>query len=1012
MASLDLGFCDPVGRARLNKALGGRGEKGFSVIAKARITLPRPQPGLIPRPDLEAAAAHQVVLLAAGAGYGKSQLLAHWAQGHETAAFGLCSRLGETASSLLELLFAAAGVQDRFVADKPWQQQTDLFLEHLFGLPEGLLILDDIHHVESPTSDTEGCRLLLSYLLDYRPEQCRFILSGRTVPELADLEFRQMRGELAVLKGQQLALSAEQLEQLAPGQGEKLAELTSGWPLAAAVLMRHPADQWEAQRETLGGSLLKMATADLSPSAAEAVAVLGLMGWAGQHEITDPAVWHELHKLSQQGLLVHPLDKERVQLHPLFAEQYQAEAGDRVRGLAVEGLLASGRVWEALELTRSSDMLRERLLEHGEGLLRAGRHHLLARLLDRALEHPVLSRLRGEVNWRLGDPAAATEAFTNGAAQARELGHGVWEAECWAAAAGLYLDAVCPKEAAGYLRRAYRALGPGERREKARILERFAENAVNEGKARHASRYRRLAVRWDTEREEDLVVTARILLRSGRLAEARGGLEASLERGNSGQQSDGVLDGHRDPRLVLAYVHCLEGRPEKAEALAEEVLEHARKLDDRLTEAVALARLAHARLVKAKTVGEDGEVLSLYAQADALVRSLGMERLRAEMLMGQALYQSWRGNTPRAYEAAREGVDLTQRSGDVWMQTWLELVQAAAAADGGHPAALDLLSAAREAFRRCRDRFGFAVAEVWMARYGGGGDGSGRQGKALDEFPFLGQRANLFGPPPGSLPALPAPPEADSHRLQVFCLGTLSLLRDGEPVPAKAFKRKKARELFALLVAAPNIYFHREDLAAKLWPQADQKASLRDFRVALHALSDTLEPERPKNTTAFCIDRQEERYRLLSDRVELDTHRFEALLAQVNDVEGWERALKLYRGPFCEDYPYLESLSPVREKYDRLYLDLAENLAEAYLRSHQEGKAVELAQRMLVRDATWEPAYRLLMRGQAALGHDHLLPRTFTLCLETLEEELGVEPSEETFALARELLGEQLATIL
>ena len=90
----------------------------------------------------------------------------------------------------------------------------------------------------------------------------------------------------------------------------------------------------------------------------------------------------------------------------------------------------------------------------------------------------------------------------------------------------------------------------------------------------------------------------------------------------------------------------------------------------------------------------------------------------------------------------------------------------------------------------------------------------------------------------------------------------------------------------------------------------------------------------------------------------------------------------------------------------------AEKLAAAYLENDQATQATELAQKMLQRDATWEPAYRLLMQSQHALGHEHLLPRTFTRCLETLEEELGVEPSEETFELARELLGDQLATLL
>ncbi len=982
------------------------------MIAKARVTLPAPRPGMVERDHLDVALSSPVIILAAGAGFGKSELLSRWASLQSTGvAYGLCSRLGETASSLLELLFAAVGMSERYVSEKPWQQQTDLFLEGLFDRGELLLMLDDLHHVESATSDAAECRLLLSYLLDYRPPDCRLILSSRTLPELADLDVRQMRGELTVVRGQELALTPGQLDELSPGNGPRLHGLTSGWPLAATVLMRQPADSWEAQRDSLGSSLLRMATGDLKPEAAEAVAVLGLMGWASQQEIADQAVWQELVRLASEGVLVNWLDRERVRLHPLFAEQYQAEAGERVRALAVDGLLTAGRVWEALELIRSAEELRDKIAEHGETLLAEGRPHLFASLLDRAAEHPTLWRWRGEVHWRLGDPAQAMEAFANSARLARDSGHNLRESQAWAAAAGLYLDAVSPAQASSYLRRAYRALGPGDGREKAKLLERFAENAVNQGKARHAVRYRALAVEWDATRQEDLTVTARILLRSGRLAEARGGLEVAVDRGQAAHESEGVLDGHRDPRLVLSYIHALEGRPERAESLAREVLQHSRQLEDRLTEAVALTRLAHARLLQEKAGQEGGEEpLELYAQADALIRSQGIERLRAEMLMGQALTHTFRGNTPRAYEAAREGVAVAQKGGDLWMRAWLELAQASAAVEGGHPGAGDLLAMVRQAFRACRDRFGYAVTDLWSSTLAP----SPTAAKAIEEFPFLGLRQTLFGPSPSKLPASQAvSTSTDDVRLQVFCLGTLSLLRDGEAIPAKAFKRKKARELLALLLLAPDTYFHREELAAKLWPEADQKASLRDFRVALHALSDTLEPERAKNTTAFCIDRQDERYRILSAKVDLDSQRFETLAtSEEGGIEVWERALKLYRGTFCEDYPYLDSLAPQREKYERQFMELSDKLATAYLAQGQHSKAVELAQRMLAKDPTWEPAYRLLMRGQAGSGHEHLLPRTFTLCLETLEEELGVEPSEETFELARELLGDQLATIL
>ncbi len=993
------------------------------MIAQARITLPPPQPGLIARPDLDAFLDRPIIVLSAGAGFGKSQLLTRWAHAVGTdarlTAYALCSRLGETPASLLELLFTAVGCQETYLQDTPWQQQIDQLLERLFEKGPVRFLVDDLHHLETANSDTQGCLLLLSYLLDYRPPDCQLILSGRSTPELADLGLREMRGDLAVIKSHQLALTAKHLEELSPNNGNRLFDLTSGWPLAAAVLMRHPQDRWDAERDNLSTSLLRMATTDLSPRGKDAVNLLGLMSWATRAEIRNPEIWDELTTLAQEGLLVHPLDKDRLQLHPLFSEQSLAGASDALRAQAIEGLLQTGRAWEALELTRSPEDLRDRLLVHGDDLLRAGRLHLLEGLLHRTSAHPVLSRIRGDVAWRLGDPSAAIAAYTESARLARSDEQNLLEAQAWSAAAGLYLDAVCPLQANQYLKKAYRALSIRERREKAKILGRFAENAVNQGNARQSARYRRLAARWDDQTEEDFALTSRLLLRSGRLAEARAGLETALEHGLAPSPEDGVLEGHREPRLVLSYIHSHEGRHEQALSLATVVLDQARRLKDRLTEAVALTRIAHARLVgaKAQVVADPEEILALYTQADTLIRSLGVERLRVEMLMGQALYHQWLGHTPRALEAVLAGIDLAQKSGDRWLKTWLELVYACILSRDIPKDATTNLGKVRENFRRCRDRFGFALAEVWMSALSESGafDIQGR--KALEEFPFLATRPTLFGPPPGSVNAdLPVNGPVPSPRsLQVFCLGSLSLLRDGEPVPTKAFKRKKARELLVILLTAPDSFFHREDLAAQLWPQADQKAALRDFRVALHALSDALEPEREKNSIAFCLDRQEERYRLLSEKVDLDAQRFEQLCRESQnncDIEAMERAFKLYRGPFCEDYPYLDALVPVRQKYDRLALNLAQSLATAYLERAQPAKAVELAQRILGLDATWEPAYRLMMRGQSQMGHEHLLPRTFTLCLETLEEELGVEPSEETFALARELLGDQMATIL
>ncbi|MFA7481281.1 MAG: BTAD domain-containing putative transcriptional regulator [Vulcanimicrobiota bacterium] len=983
------------------------------MLAKIRTTVPRPQPDLLVRSELLERLQRPIVVLHAPAGYGKTQLLAAWLEQHQerrTVGYLALSRLGETASSLLELMYVALARGEQFQQSGLWQEQADGLLEILYSLGPVTLVVDDVHYLEAETSQADDCALLLSYLLDYRPPECSWIFSGRSKPRLADLELKSAMGEVETLGPGALSLTREQLEEMAPGRGEELHRLTSGWPMACTVLLKSDPAHWSEQRERLGQSLLKLATASLGAEAVDALTVLGLVGWADRSSLERHQLWDVLEPLTSEQALVQRSEDDRLSLHPMFCDHYREEAGAAQRNRAAALLSEGERAWEALEFLSEQEELTEHLLQQGGTLLKSGRYRLLEKLLERAQWHPQLAVLRGRLKWYQGDPAAALECFQQSAQAALAQGQNRWAYQAWRAAGQLYIDAVCPTEAVDFLKKAYRALGPGEHQEKAEVLELLAENAVNLGQAALARRYRGLARRWVLQKPEDLAITARLLLRSGKLTEARGAAQVAREQAT---REEGPLEGHRDPRLVLSYLLVLEGLPEKALTLADEVLLEAEESEDRRTQSAALTRKAHACLLleKGPLTSKDVHSLALYTQADSLAKTLGVARLRAEPLMGIALYHIHTGNTPRAYEACREGVEIARQSGDEWLSSWLRFVRAVAALSGQHPSGQELLEACRLDFKHCRDRFGFALCDVWQAVHGK--PASALLARHLEEFTFLRERASLFAPPPAEVVKLsPAHREEEApRRLQVFCLGPLSILRDGEAIPGKSFKRKKARELFVLLLASPDTFFHREELAAQLWPEAGQKAALRDFRVALHALSEALEPGRPKNTTAFCIERQEERYRLLSDKLNLDTSRFE-LLAESEEPENWEKAVRLYRGPFCEDYPYLEILAPIRRRYDELYMGVAERLAESYLAQGKAPAAGELAQKVLACDPTWEPAYRVLMKSQHQLGHEHLLPRTFTRCLETLEEELGVEPGEETFELARELLGDGLATLL
>ena len=86
---------------------------------------------------------------------------------------------------------------------------------------------------------------------------------------------------------------------------------------------------------------------------------------------------------------------------------------------------------------------------------------------------------------------------------------------------------------------------------------------------------------------------------------------------------------------------------------------------------------------------------------------------------------------------------------------------------------------------------------------------------------------------------------------------------------------------------------------------------------------------------------------------------------------------------------------------ERLLLKAAEDLQE----SGQLTRASGFAEKLLRRDPLNEEAYRLLMRCEAERGRPEVAQEVYERLRKVLEEQLGEEPSEETRALHKHLLG-------
>lgn len=911
-------------------------------VARSRISPPAPTPGSV-RPRLLARLDElqaPVLALVAGPGYGKTALVAAWVARRQPPALWASLVEGdEEPYQLAGLLLAAGAASGLELAEaESWLEKgqprwaLDSLLNKLAESPR-TLVLDDVHRPR----DSEP----LQYLLDYLPPGSQAVLLSRTtLPAWKSLKLRR---RLATLGSKELAYNASELPD------PELLERTGGWPLAVELGMEGAEELPELVLESLPQddlrylewlSLLEYFTAE------EAAELTG-----------DP---ERLQRLAAQGPAVQPLSEGSFRLQPLFREPLLARlkkspAYEQGRRKLAESYLRRGMQLEALGFLEGEEA-RTVVFELAPSLLRLGRQQKLLSLLEGRPE-PRASLLRGHALRQQNDWQAALAEFTR-AQKEDEL-----RLDALLGQARVYLDTVQPAAARGLLRRAFR-LAPSERRPE--VLEMLAENAVNRGENRGAARLRRWAARLEN-RAPSGSLDARILLRSGQLPAALRALES-----RPGEGGERPLTAHTEERLILAYVAAVMGEVETAREAAESVLAQARQGDSRQTEAVAWMRLGHAR-----QIASDPEAEAAYRRALELAAELGVARLRVEALMGLALLYSARQDTPRAYDCAADGLSIAQEAGDSWLAAWLRLVTGIAGARGGHPGAPDLLKAARQEMERCHDAYGSLLAGLWLEPAGGARDRLRERGLG-----FVLERACLF----------PAPTEQKAD-LRVEVLGPMRVWRAGEEIPTRSFKRRKARELLAMLALARGRPVGKETLMDQLFPDSTPDAAERDFRVVLHHLTQVLEPERPKGAASRTVIRREEAYQLDLEVVSLDLVDFEH--------QGPRAAAELVRGELLADYPYAEWLTAEREAVRVRSLRVLMEAAEAALAAGQAAAAEEVSRRALELDPCLEEAYRMLMRVQLSSGHDYLARRIYEQCRQRLQEELGVEPQPATTALLR-----------
>ena len=248
--------------------------------------------------------------------------------------------------------------------------------------------------------------------------------------------------------------------------------------------------------------------------------------------------------------------------------------------------------------------------------------------------------------------------------------------------------------------------------------------------------------------------------------------------------------------------------------------------------------------------------------------------------------------------------------------------------------------------------------------------------------------------------------------LRIHTLGGFRIWRHNQEIESAVWGREKAIHLFQFFITTRGQYFHKEQIIDRLWPELSQKASDRDFKVALHAVNKALEPERAPRTEPRFIKRNDLTYSLNLEAIWVDVDAFETHIIEGNQlvntnvdaaIEHYQSATKLYTGNYLPERRYEDWTSAERERLQVLVLNMMTKLADLLIECNSL-ESIRLTQRVLMMDPVWEDAYRIQMQAYLAQGNRPLALRTYQRCAEQLVNEFGVDPLPDTTALHDEIL--------
>lgn len=730
-----------------------------SEIAYTQVAVPRIRSTVLPRPRLMTLLSEitdfPVVVVKAGAGYGKTTSLADWILQSKCTAYWLT--IGSEHQDAVHFVETLAGtLHSLAIPAREWQHviegthapatlassanlASDLL--NTYCAEETIIVLDDFHVLDGSSSTLGWVDAWMRRL----PPNVHIVIATRTNPFLAYVESLSLRGDVLWVRERELSFTEVEVgvlfregardagasSELAASQVRWLLSKSAGMAMVLAVLLR----EWRQQPlfsrlqqllvegTSIQDQIGRLFVQNLSHQQNEFLRKTSLFS------TLHPELCNQALGISISGQVLAELERGGhisltdggvYQLHPLVREYLAKELDATIRQTllecAVNWHLSRGEEAQAIPylfLMDNEDVLIGALFQYIPRYLARGQVSTVQGWLDKLPERIVkdsagLLYTRAEVYRHTNDFGEALYSYQRAEERAKESRDLSVLVQVEMGRARLYLDTIQPGRALPHIKAARRYAKRQDLQTRYAILQLDFENCINLGRIGRAKRMMQLLTTLHGASLPGNNSDLRLLLRTGSITEVINLLRQRVSLDSADERS---ALAHREASLLLALMYAMSGDGERAkeQALRGHWIGHS--LQSPFVSAVGLIRLGHAEHLL-NPLGDSA--LTAYQAAINRMEEMAIPRGKSEALLGLCLAHGYRGQMALAKSYADAGIEYAMQVEDRWMASLARLALGqCAVVNGVTNLAVSELSQCEQDFIAVGDEFLLAASRLW-----------------------------------------------------------------------------------------------------------------------------------------------------------------------------------------------------------------------------------------------------------------------------------------------------------